>query len=86
MPKLRSRHRSQGVASVLSDYTGRRKGVSSNDRKPPITECAGSSQCTEAMVPDCPVPLCGKHLREAYQLAQGLIEDRLLIAAASSME
>lgn len=36
--------------------------------------CAHGS-CSEAALAECPVPLCGKHLREVYQFAQDLIAD-----------
>lgn len=37
--------------------------------------CAASTGCTNPLVPDCPVHLCAKHLREVYEFAHDLVEN-----------
>jgi hypothetical protein len=49
------------------------------------TDC-GVPGCSGQADPDSPAPLCGKHVREVWQYAQGVIADRLLIAATSLIE
>jgi hypothetical protein len=38
--------------------------------------CAANGKCPGEPIPDAPVQLCGKHLREVYEFAQDLIAER----------
>ncbi len=39
-----------------------------------VEQCIGSEKCTQPVVPESPVALCGKHIREVYAFASDLLE------------
>lgn len=38
--------------------------------------CIASDHCLEPVIPECPVQLCGHHLREVYAFASDLVTER----------
>jgi Meiotically Up-regulated Gene 113 (MUG113) protein len=38
--------------------------------------CVGSNRCPETVFAGCPVPLCGRHMREVYGFAADMVSER----------
>lgn len=84
MPQRRARSGSTGT-SVSKLQSGRPRRTSYLDGgQQPVGCLAGS--CSLPPMEAAPVQLCGKHVREVWQYAQGVIENRLISAAASAIE
>lgn len=86
MPKLRAINTNRSrVTPVGVLQQGRVGKAPEAGALQPSHECIALNCGADLVSDDMPVPLCPKHLRLAYEYAQGLIEDRLIAAAVSTM-
>lgn len=86
MPQLRGHNRGRTVKTVNELQVGRLRPTVADSSAGPIVGCVGSATCDEPRDPDCPTPLCAKHLRETYEYAHQLVEQRWMPAVLSLME
>jgi hypothetical protein len=71
MPKIR--HLSQSRAQLRKRMAFDSRGRITIDESRP---CVASDHCPNEIIPDCPVRLCGAHLREVYGFAADMVSDR----------
>lgn len=86
MPKLRART-SHAAGTPLNVVQQGKTGRGSADRgMPKPTTCVAPLCDASEALPDMPVTLCPKHLRETYEVAQRLVDDRWLPAVVALMD